>query len=208
MDELNEAILAALPTIDVEDDELWTESGLPTVEAVQAATGIEDLKRKQITEAAPQFNRMNPVIEVEDLTNDEEEDDDDADNPEIIQDEEAEEVEEAEEEVLTLEKARELYAAAQDEVTAAKRNLEVASNALNAATAKAMPAATPETKQKEIMLYLQRQQEARNARAEAALEADEQPKGPAPIDAAMKPKTGFGTERPVRPLIGSVNPTE
>ncbi len=54
-----EQILEALQTLDTENDEHWTNQGLPAV----AALGIDDLKRKDITEAAPHFTRENPAFE-------------------------------------------------------------------------------------------------------------------------------------------------
>lgn len=54
-----EAIQEALLKLDTENAEHWTADSLPKVEAL----GIEGLKRKDITEAAPHFTRDNPTID-------------------------------------------------------------------------------------------------------------------------------------------------
>ena len=55
-----EQIKEALLKLDVNNDELWTGDGLPKVEALS----IPGIKRADITEAAPQFTRENPTIEL------------------------------------------------------------------------------------------------------------------------------------------------
>lgn len=50
-------ILEALDTLDIDNDEQWTADGLPKVDAVAALVGNDALKRSDIIEAAPDFNR-------------------------------------------------------------------------------------------------------------------------------------------------------
>lgn len=51
-------ILEALNTLDKDDDENWTADGAPRVDVVSALVGRE-LKRQEIVDAAPEFNRAN-----------------------------------------------------------------------------------------------------------------------------------------------------
>jgi hypothetical protein len=50
-------IKEALVSLNPEDDSLWTEDDIPTVEAVQILLGDESITRAQITEADPAFYR-------------------------------------------------------------------------------------------------------------------------------------------------------
>jgi hypothetical protein len=50
-------IIDALNSLDPENDEFWTDGGLPTVKAVEHASGIVGIKRKEIESALPEFNR-------------------------------------------------------------------------------------------------------------------------------------------------------
>ncbi len=50
-------IVEALDKLDSTNDEQWTAQGLPRVEIVTALLGVEELTRKEITEAAPDFTR-------------------------------------------------------------------------------------------------------------------------------------------------------
>lgn len=52
-------IQGALGKLDSADDDHWTDSGLPAVDHMKAKTGLEDLKRSEISEAAPGFSRVN-----------------------------------------------------------------------------------------------------------------------------------------------------
>lgn len=52
-----EIIIGALSKLDPSDPTQWTQQGLPTLEIVRELTGIQDLKRAQITDAAPSFTR-------------------------------------------------------------------------------------------------------------------------------------------------------
>lgn len=62
--DMKELIIDALKTLDPKNDEHWTNDGQPAV----AALGIVDLKRKDITDAAPHFSRENPVTELKTVT--------------------------------------------------------------------------------------------------------------------------------------------
>lgn len=58
---MEDKILEALKKLDKSDDELWTKDGLPLLEAL----GIEGVTRKDVTAAAPDFNRVRePKVEV------------------------------------------------------------------------------------------------------------------------------------------------
>lgn len=50
-------ILEALAALDVSNDEQWTTDGLPKVDAVASLVGNDKLKRSDILEASPDFNR-------------------------------------------------------------------------------------------------------------------------------------------------------
>jgi len=50
-------IVDALNSLDPENDDFWTDGGLPTVKAVEHASGIVGIKRKEIEAALPDFNR-------------------------------------------------------------------------------------------------------------------------------------------------------
>jgi hypothetical protein len=53
------SIKAALGELDVKADNDWTEGGLPAMERMKALTGNQDLKRSEVSDAAPGFNRTN-----------------------------------------------------------------------------------------------------------------------------------------------------
>ncbi len=55
-------ITDALAKLDVENDEHWTTEGAPLVAVVSEIAGRE-VKRSEITEAAPQFSRSSPKLE-------------------------------------------------------------------------------------------------------------------------------------------------
>jgi hypothetical protein len=54
---MSEAIKEALQKLDPEDDEVWTQIGLPRVEVVARLSGLLQLTRAELTDAAPDFNR-------------------------------------------------------------------------------------------------------------------------------------------------------
>lgn len=58
-------IVTALQVLDVENDAMWTQAGLPSVDVVKAAAGLETLTREEITNAAPNFTRTNPSLEAD-----------------------------------------------------------------------------------------------------------------------------------------------
>ncbi|AAT69545.1 gp69 [Alphaproteobacteria phage PhiJL001] len=51
-------IVEALAKLDHKNDDHWTQDGLPRIEVVANISGIKDLKRGQITDAAPDFVRV------------------------------------------------------------------------------------------------------------------------------------------------------
>lgn len=52
-----DTIQAAVTSLNVDDDSQWTEDGLPVLEIIQEKSGIADLTREQLNEAAPGFTR-------------------------------------------------------------------------------------------------------------------------------------------------------
>lgn len=54
-----EEIIEALKALDLENDTLWTEDGAPRVDVVSSLLG-SSIKRTDIVEAAPHFNRNSP----------------------------------------------------------------------------------------------------------------------------------------------------
>jgi len=54
----NEKILAALQKLDVNNDNHWTQDGLPRVETVRMLASDQALTREQVTAAAPEFTRL------------------------------------------------------------------------------------------------------------------------------------------------------
>lgn len=65
---MEQKILDALKGLDVENDENWTGDGAVRVDVVSGIVG-EEVTRAAITKVAPAFNRKNPSVVIEDLTN-------------------------------------------------------------------------------------------------------------------------------------------
>jgi len=57
-------ITQALQSLNFGDDAVWTGDGLPVVDKMRELTSNAELTREQITAAAPEFSRSNPVIVV------------------------------------------------------------------------------------------------------------------------------------------------
>lgn len=57
-----EKIRAALAKLDPENDDHWTTDGLPRMEVVAKDAKITNIRRTDITDAAPEFTRDNPVL--------------------------------------------------------------------------------------------------------------------------------------------------
>lgn len=208
-------IREALASLDATDDSLWTEGGMPKVSVIRELTENNSLERRDITDAAPQFTRDNPVVEIEE--EDEEGGEEDA--------------EEKEEEVINVDDLpvdsvefykvvqsmtrEEAEAAAQavsqilSEYKEAARDLqkEMDRLSINLQNAKQRVAAlTPRNQnQMDIMAHIRKQNELRAQRAgvsRAAREklglADISMDPRSPIDQAMARKTGRGKQRPTR----------
>ena len=60
---MSEALIKALEEMDPLDDEQWTTDGSPKIDVLKEATG-EDVTRQMVLDAAPQFSRENPTVEV------------------------------------------------------------------------------------------------------------------------------------------------
>lgn len=68
-DERLAAIKAALSKLDTAEDTHWTEGGLPAMDHMKAATGLDDLKRDEVSAAAPGLHRANFNAAPSDLGN-------------------------------------------------------------------------------------------------------------------------------------------
>lgn len=211
-------IQEALATLDPEDSSLWTADGLPKVEVVRELVEDSDITRADITDAAPQFTRDNPIVEIEE----EEGGDDDA---------EEEGVREGEEEVTSLDElelsdpvafyqqlqgmgreqaqaAAEAVSAEMNELGETLKKLQEDFNVLsiNLTNAKnRVQALTPRNQpQLDIMAHIKKQNELRAQKAGVAKTvrekignlADLDPR--APIDRAMARNRKRGTQRPAR----------
>lgn len=55
-------LLAALASLDVQNDAHWTADGSPRLETVRALAADASVSREAVTSAAPQFCRENPVL--------------------------------------------------------------------------------------------------------------------------------------------------
>lgn len=62
---MKEAVLKALSTMDAAVDTQWTGDGSPKVDFVSEVSGITNLSRKDITEAAPLFSKSNMILDLE-----------------------------------------------------------------------------------------------------------------------------------------------
>lgn len=67
--ERKQAVLDALPKLDTTNDDHWTEAGKPDIGTVAGLSGIKDLKRADIDEAASGFNRANAHAAPSDMSN-------------------------------------------------------------------------------------------------------------------------------------------
>ena len=65
MSERDEQIRKALSEMDALDDEQWTTDGAPKVDFIADAANLKELKRAEIINAAPKFNRDNFDLEFE-----------------------------------------------------------------------------------------------------------------------------------------------
>lgn len=67
-DDRTAKIRAGLGKLDTSKDEDWTEGGLPSLGRMQTVTGLGDLKRAEVGEAAPGFSRTNANAAPSDLS--------------------------------------------------------------------------------------------------------------------------------------------
>lgn len=68
-DERLATIKAALSKLDTAEDTHWTEGGLPAMDHMKATTGLDDLKRDEVSAAAPGLHRANINAAPSDLGN-------------------------------------------------------------------------------------------------------------------------------------------
>jgi type IV secretory pathway VirB10-like protein len=60
---MNDKIIKALRELDVNNDNHWTDAGLPRVETVRMLAGNGSLSRDDVTAVAPEFTRQKPNLE-------------------------------------------------------------------------------------------------------------------------------------------------
>ena len=60
---MTEKIIKALRELDVNNDNHWTDAGLPRIETVRMLAGNGSLSRDEVTAAFPGFTRQNPNLE-------------------------------------------------------------------------------------------------------------------------------------------------
>jgi hypothetical protein len=58
---MSQKLKEALLELDPDNDEHWTEQGLPAMSAIHSITGDETISRKMVTDVAPKFNRMSAL---------------------------------------------------------------------------------------------------------------------------------------------------
>lgn len=77
-----EQIINALQQLDPNNDEHWTQEGLPRLDVLKQLTGIQELTRQAVTNAAPEFNRETaPEFFGEEEDGDEEDGDEEGGGP-------------------------------------------------------------------------------------------------------------------------------
>lgn len=223
------AIVAALRELDPLNDDHWTADGAPRMDALEALLGDKSVTRKEVVEAAPDFNREKAGTlgdesdEEEGQTNgsQDEEQEDEKQDPED-RDPDSELViptgmseQEFVQWLLTVkaDDLPELEETLKDQLNQIVRGIEQARELL-AKTRRAVSAtrqridqvAPKASNQSAINDFIRAQTEARAAKVARrneilkGVKADElDPR--APIDAAMARKTKRGTQRPVRPIL-------
>ena len=68
-DERTAAIKAAIEKLNPTEDTHWTEGGLPAMDHMKASTGLDDLKRDEVSAVAPGLHRANVGAAPSDLGN-------------------------------------------------------------------------------------------------------------------------------------------
>lgn len=216
-------LIEALKLLDVNEKSHWTADGLPRVDVVAELTGIKDLKRADITAAAPTFTRENPAseepaeeeVETKEETSEEQEP---SAEEEVAKDNvEAAESTLGEEELTTfgltesdiLDELELAVAAAEAKVAEADAAVAEAQK-VRAEAAAARDALLderaanvhPHQNQLDIMQFLETQKQLRLERASRVQTIVTSQK--APIDQAMVRRKGFGFARPVVPAKAGV----
>lgn len=208
MNDDNQAIQEALKQLDPENNDHWTSDGLPRIDVVANLSGVKQLKRGDISAAAPTFTQDNPTLEAGELPPTEQDPD-----PETLGQDEIGEGPKVEDE-----EARDEFGDADfDELTGslkeADAELQRAQEALDAANRKhrAIQAKRdrilearerrqgPHENQLGIQQFLASQAKLREQRAERARRVQEQlgevPQAKSPLDQSMQRKTGHGQGR-------------
>jgi chromosome segregation ATPase len=203
-------IVEALEQMDLADDSLWTNDGLPLVHVVQKMVGHE-VTRQDITDAKPNFNRgvatdtieQDPTVSVDAATDKVEEpiataavaEKPIATEKPISEDERlAQEMQSIDDEINELVAERDILT---KEIDAFNKRRDTLQGRLHVAH-------SPKADLEARLVYIKRQQEIRVERARRGQQflatglrkSDIDPR--APIDSAMARKTRRGTQRPNR----------
>jgi len=62
MSDTKAAIIKALPQLDAKNDDHWTSDGLPRLDVLAKLMKVSNVKRGDVTEAAPNFTKDNPTL--------------------------------------------------------------------------------------------------------------------------------------------------
>lgn len=62
MSDIKAAIITALGQLDVKNDDHWTSDGLPRLDVLAKLMKVSNVKRGDVTEAAPNFTKDNPTL--------------------------------------------------------------------------------------------------------------------------------------------------
>lgn len=212
MADQNSEIIAALGLLDPADDSQWTAEGLPVISVVARLTGRADLKRADITNAQPDFNRAKMLADSKPATDTASAEPETNSNPDALAD--GSNPPQSSRPDYTLPEA---FAELQKQLEGAQAVLDEKRAAANIAQRAVLEAEAeldrlimmrdakvdPQANQRAIMEYLERQQQVKiekHERVQQLLKAGVTPamfQAKAPIDQAMARKTGRGGQRPI-----------
>lgn len=189
---MQDKIKAALSQLDPENSDHWTSDGAPRVDVVAKLSGLEELTRKEITHAAPEFMRGSKLEAAE-------EEPETASEPASEDQTDPDELEAKQSLTAAKDELQDAQAALQD----AQKRFDKAQRRHDEAITHLHRVAPNSTNGRAIKDYVQRSNEERLRRAERTqsilqgldrrvLEAK------APIDAAMARRKTRGAERPNR----------
>lgn len=170
-------ILQALSSLQPEEDAHWTTDGSPRLEAVAQLLGVP-VTRAEVLAVAPRFSRTSPLLPPEDP-------EDVLDAPQTVTLEDR------------LAQARSRLQEAEEARSEAVRAVAAVQAELDALVMEQERTRPRHENQLAIMNYLESQ---KRLRLEAAAQRQQ---AVAPVDQAMRRKTGFGLNRPMVPTTKS-----